>query len=159
MDKKRRNAKSEKLIRDALKRRGYIFPEWEYVCRSDPDYFETYNKLYAISLGKEGRLSIKVKEFIALGILAFKGCSTDVLALHIKRALNNGATRAEVLEAFETMVCEGGAPTFFNGVKALLSLDAKPKNKEVGFDKPTPFIPRAVHGDERCADHRQTKHN
>jgi alkylhydroperoxidase/carboxymuconolactone decarboxylase family protein YurZ len=128
MDKREKRLKSEKLIQEALKHRGYIFPEWEHVCRSDPDFFETYNKLYAISLGKKGRLSIKVKEFIALGILAFKGSPTDVLTLHIQRAIKNGATRAEILEAFETMICEGGAPTFFNGVKALLNLDKKSKN-------------------------------
>ena len=128
MGKGEKSLKSEKLIQEVMKHRGYIFPEWEFVCRSDPDFFETYNNLYGISLGKKGKLSIKVKEFIALGILAFKGVPTEVLTLHISRAIKNGATRAEILEAFETMVIEGGAPTFFNGVKALLNLDKKSNN-------------------------------
>jgi alkylhydroperoxidase/carboxymuconolactone decarboxylase family protein YurZ len=117
--------KSERLIRETIQRRGYIFPEWEYVCKSDPDFFEKYNDLYGISLGKGGALPVKIKEFIALGILAFKGLPTDVLVLHIKRAMNNGATPEEVLEVFETALIEGGAPTFYNGVKALLDLDRK----------------------------------
>jgi len=123
MNGEKKSAKSERLIEEAIKARGYIFPEWEFVCRSDPDFFESYNNLYISSLGKSGALSIKVKEFIALALLAFRGVPTNVLISHIKRAMDNGATKEELLEAFEAALIPGGAPTFFNGLKALLSLD------------------------------------
>jgi len=125
MSKETKRAKSERLIEETIKHRGYIFPEWEFACRYDPDFFESYNNLYGFSIGREGALSIKVKEFIALGILAFRGLSTDVLVAHIKRAMDNGATKEELLEAFETALVAGGAPTFFNGLKALLNFDKK----------------------------------
>ena len=69
MNEESKRAKSERLIQETIKARGYIFPEWEFVCKSDPDFFETYNNLYASSLGKKGALEIKVKEFIALALL------------------------------------------------------------------------------------------
>jgi len=39
--------------------------------------------------------------------------------------MEHGATVEEILEVFETALIEGGAPTFYNGVKALLDLDSK----------------------------------
>lgn len=123
MNEEKKHAKSERLIEETIRTRGYIFPEWEFVCRSDPDFFENYNNLYVSSLGKSRVLEIKVKEFIALALLAFRGVPTNVLISHIKRAMDNGATKEELLEAFEAALIPGGAPTFFNGLKALLSLD------------------------------------
>lgn len=35
--------------------RGYIYPEWEFAARQDPDSVETYNRLYELGLG-EGQL-------------------------------------------------------------------------------------------------------
>jgi alkylhydroperoxidase/carboxymuconolactone decarboxylase family protein YurZ len=125
MSGEKKRAKSERLIKEAIKARGYIFPEWEFVCRLDPDLFESYNNLYASSLGKSGALSIKVKEFIALALLAFRGSPTDVLVSHMKRAMDDGATKEELLEALAAAFPAGGAPTFFNGLKALMSLDKK----------------------------------
>lgn len=126
MSDETKKGKSERLIKETIKSRGYIFPEWEFACIYDPDFFENYNNLYGSAVGKDGALSIKVKEFIALAVLAFRASSTDVLAAHIKRAMNHGATKEELLEAFEVALVTGGAPTFLNGLKALLTLDKKP---------------------------------
>jgi alkylhydroperoxidase/carboxymuconolactone decarboxylase family protein YurZ len=129
MNVDKKQEKAEKLINETIKKWGYIYPEWEFVCRSDPDFFENYNNLYNSSLGREGHLSIRVKEYIALGILAYKGMGTDVLESHIKRAIQNGASTEELLEAVETMIIAGGAPTFFNGLKALLSVSGQKKGE------------------------------
>lgn len=125
MGNETKEAKSERLIGEAIKERGYIFPEWEFVARMDPDFFENYNNLYGASLGKAGALGIKAKEFVSLAILAHRGVPTDVLVSHIKRAYDNGATKEEILEVFETALVSGGAPTFFNGLKALLEMEKK----------------------------------
>jgi len=93
MKEETKSAKAERLIAEAIKQRGYIYPEWELVCKTDPDFFENYNRLYGSSLGKGGALPIKVKEFVALGILAYKGVATEVLVAHIKRAMDNGQPR------------------------------------------------------------------
>jgi alkylhydroperoxidase/carboxymuconolactone decarboxylase family protein YurZ len=122
MKEEAKSAKAERLIAETIQQRGYIYPEWELVCKTDPDFFENYNRLYGSSLGKGGTLSIKVKEFVALGILAYKGAATEVLVAHIKRAMNNGATKEELIEVLETTTIPGGAPTLFNGLKALLEV-------------------------------------
>ena len=122
MKEETKSAKAERLIAETIQQRGYIYPEWELVCKADPDFFENYNRLYGSSLGKGGTLPIKVKEFVALGILAYKGTSTEVLVAHIKRAMANGATKEELVEVLETTTIPGGAPTLFNGLKALLEV-------------------------------------
>jgi len=122
MAEETKNAKAERLIRETIQQRGYIFPEWELVCRSDPDFFENYNRLYASGLGKAGKLSIKVKEFIALAILAFRGLPAEVIAAHAKRAMDNGASKEEVMEALETAMIASGVPTRLNGLTGILKM-------------------------------------
>jgi alkylhydroperoxidase/carboxymuconolactone decarboxylase family protein YurZ len=129
MDEGKKKEKAEKLINEAIKQRGYMYPEWEFVCRSDPDFFENYNNLYVSAMGKGTVLPIKIRELIALGILAYKGVPTDVLEAHIKRAMQNGATVEELLEGIETTIAPGGAPTFHNGIKALLNIIQKDQKK------------------------------
>jgi len=45
----------------------------------------------------------------------------------MKRALKFGATKEELLEAVETSIVPGGAPTFSIGLKALMRLEEDDK--------------------------------
>jgi alkylhydroperoxidase/carboxymuconolactone decarboxylase family protein YurZ len=49
-------------------------------------------------LGEDGTLSVKVKEFVVMGILASRGLQYGVEA-HMRRALAHGATKDELFEA------------------------------------------------------------
>jgi alkylhydroperoxidase/carboxymuconolactone decarboxylase family protein YurZ len=62
---------------------------------------------------------------VILGILAFRGASQEGLLAHIKRAIQHGATKRELLEAMESAAVPGGGPTFATGVRALMQLDAE----------------------------------
>ncbi len=122
MNEESKSAKAERLIAETIKQRGYIYPEWELVCKADPDFFENYNRLYGSTMGKKEGLPIKIKEFVALGILAYRNSPTDVLVAHMKRAMDNGATKQELIEVLEAATIPGGAPTLLNGLKAVLVL-------------------------------------
>ena len=121
----------EALIRKIKQARGYIYPEWEFAIRLDPDFFMAYDGLYRQALSKDTALPIKYRELVALGILAFRGADTDALVNHIRRAYQHGATRQEVLGAFEATVVPGGAVTFLNGLHALIRAerDRRPSPK------------------------------
>jgi hypothetical protein len=45
--------KGERLKAEALKDRGYIYPEWEFVAREDPDFMESYNQYYRDALARD----------------------------------------------------------------------------------------------------------
>ena len=102
-------------------KRGYLHPGHEFLAKTDPDFLESYNGLYDSSLGKSNLLSIKVKEFIAIALLAQQGYDAAV-ELHIKRAMQNGATPEEIVEALEAATLPGGAATLMRGLDALLKV-------------------------------------
>jgi alkylhydroperoxidase/carboxymuconolactone decarboxylase family protein YurZ len=115
--------RADALIARMKEARGYIYPEWEFAARQDPDFVETYNRIYEQGLGEGRHVSAKVREFVAIALLAFRGTEKAGLVAHMKRALRLGATREEIFEVLETCLVPGGAPTFHRGLTALIELD------------------------------------
>jgi alkylhydroperoxidase/carboxymuconolactone decarboxylase family protein YurZ len=118
-----RTRRAEALIARMKAARGYIYPEWELASRQDPEFTEAYNKIYELGLGEGRHVSAKVREFVAIALLAFRGGDKAGLVAHMKRAIRLGATREELFEVLETCLIPGGAPTFHRGLSALLELD------------------------------------
>lgn len=118
--------KRENLIETMKKERGYMPAPWAYLAEQDIDFLEAYNNLYNRALTDGKALSAKTRELIAIALLAFRGLDEAVYE-HAKRALRLGATKQELLEAIETSIIPGGAPTFGSGLKALIRIDEDEK--------------------------------
>lgn len=120
--------KSKRLIERMRAARGYLYPTLEYAAKSDPHFTEAYANLSAEALLHEGvptvgkALPVKYRELVAVVLLAYRGSTGGVLT-HMRRALANGATKAELFEALEASVVPGGAPTFLTGVAALMQIE------------------------------------
>ena len=69
------NGRADALIAKMKAARGYIYPEWEFAARQDPDFVETYNRIYELGLGEGKHVSAKVREFVAIALLAFVAAS------------------------------------------------------------------------------------
>ena len=104
-------------------------PPWAYMAEKDLDFIEAYNNLYTRGLSDGKALPIKYRELVAIAILAFRG-QGDAVYEHSKRALRNGLTKQELLEAIETMIVPGGAPTFGNGLRALMRIEDDEKKEK-----------------------------
>ena len=102
----------------------YGYPFWEWVAREDPEYARARAPLAELSVGEGKALSIKYREMVIIGILAFRGRQEGIVA-HMRRAIAHGATKRELLEAIESAAIPGGGPTFSAGVRALMQLDAE----------------------------------
>ncbi len=76
----------------------YGYPFWEWVAREDPEYVRARQPLSELSIGEGKELSVKYREMVIIGILAFRGRKEGVLA-HMRRAIDHGATKRELLEA------------------------------------------------------------
>lgn len=111
--------RADALIARMTEARGYIYPEWEFAARQDPEFVEAYNHIYELSLGEGRHVSAKVREFVAIALLCFRGAERSGLVAHMKRAMRLGATREELFEVLETCLVPGGAPTFHRGLSAL----------------------------------------
>src|SRR6185503_1025186 len=95
---------------------------WDWVAREDPEYVAARQPLNELSFGQAKALSIKQREMIIIGILAFRGRQDGVVA-HMRRAVQHGATKRELLEAMQSAAVPGGGPTLSAGVNALMQLE------------------------------------
>src|SRR5437870_2718765 len=98
------------------------YPFWDWVAREDPEYGGARQPLSPLSIGEGKALSIKHREMVIIGILAFRGTKDGVVA-HMRRAIEHGASKRELLEAIQSAAVPGGGPTFAPGAQALMSLD------------------------------------
>lgn len=120
---------SDDLARTMEADRGYIYPEWAFAAKEDPEFMRAYNELYRLALGEGQALPAKYRELVAAGILAFRG-EPESVYLHLKRALRLGATRREILEAFEATVMPGGGLTLLRGLQALRRIEVEERGEE-----------------------------
>src|SRR5215831_290526 len=106
---------------------GYAWTEW--LAKEDPEYMRARGPVSALSTGEGKELSIRHREMVIIGILAFRGREDGVVA-HMRRAIDHGATKRELLEAIESAAVPGGGPTFSTGVQALMQIE-----RDGGFKK------------------------
>ncbi|HMH52221.1 MAG TPA: carboxymuconolactone decarboxylase family protein [Candidatus Acidoferrum sp.] len=124
MSPQRRNGKATKSPKTSAASGGspygYAFTDW--LAREDPEFMKARAPLSTLSFGEGKELSIKHKEMVIIGILAFRGHQDGVVA-HMRRAVQHGATKRELLEAIQAAAVPGGGPTLSTGVQALMELE------------------------------------
>jgi len=126
MAEKKSEERIQNLKEEMTKERGYSTPHWDYVAEKDIDFMEAYNTLYNKGLTNGKALLSKTRELIAIALLAHRGLENAAYE-HCKRALRHGATKQELLEAIETSLIAGGAPTFATGLRALIRVEEDEK--------------------------------
>jgi alkylhydroperoxidase/carboxymuconolactone decarboxylase family protein YurZ len=99
---------------------GYAFTDW--LAQEDPEFMRARAPLSTLSLGEGKELSIKYREMVIIGVLAFRGREDGVVA-HMRRAVEHGATKRELLEAIQSAAVPGGGPTLSTGVQAIMELE------------------------------------
>jgi len=99
---------------------GYAHTDW--LAREDPEYVRARQPLSELSVGEGKELSVKHREMVIIGILAYRGRQSGVVA-HMRRAIDHGATKRELLEAMQSAAVLGGGPTLSVGVQALMELE------------------------------------
>jgi AhpD family alkylhydroperoxidase len=100
----------------------YGYSEMDWVAPLDPAYAAARAEVRRLSVGEDGTLSVKVKEFVVLGILASRGLQYGVEA-HMRRALAHGATKDELFEAIKAAAVPGGGVAYSVGIRALHALE------------------------------------
>lgn len=71
---------------------------------------------------KEGTLDTKTKELITLGTAITARCKYCI-ALHVKKALDAGATKEEIMETATVAILMGGGPAMTYVVEVKKALD------------------------------------
>src|SRR5262245_13568372 len=99
---------------------GYAFTDW--LAREDPEFMRARAPLSTLSFGEGKALSIKHKAMVIIGILAFRGREDGCVA-HMRRAVEHGPTKRELLQAIQDAPVPGGGQTLSTGVQALMELE------------------------------------
>jgi alkylhydroperoxidase/carboxymuconolactone decarboxylase family protein YurZ len=124
--KKEKQKRMQVLTDRAHKTREGRLTEWDYLIKTDPDMFEAYQNVYEKGLLPGKELPTKYRELVCMAILAFRGSREGVIS-HGLRAHRLGATRQEVLDAAETTMIPGGAPTFRIYLAAVEAIEKEDK--------------------------------
>jgi len=130
-------AKTTKPSEDVNNPYGYSDMDW--AAQLDPAYAAARAEVRRLSVGEEDTLSVKVKEFVVMGVLASRGLQYGVAA-HMRRAIEYGATKEELFEAIKAAAVPGGGVAYSVGVRALQELE-----QEGAFPRPGPSSPSRSH--------------
>jgi alkylhydroperoxidase/carboxymuconolactone decarboxylase family protein YurZ len=117
-----REERSRRLTESMVAARdGEMYEEWAWAAEQDPDFVEIYaNFTNALRGGQlERSIPTKYHELFYIVVLANRGFFWT-LSSHMRRALKQGATKQEILEALELAVTPGGAPVMHLGLRALM---------------------------------------
>ncbi len=90
--------------------------------KAEPDTMAAFKGLMAATAGREGELSVRMKELIALAIAITVRCD-GCIAHHVKLCIEAGASRGEVVETIGVAQLMGGGPSTVYGVEALKAFD------------------------------------
>ncbi|MED5532265.1 MAG: carboxymuconolactone decarboxylase family protein [Pseudomonadota bacterium] len=90
---------------------------FEKFSKSSPETFKGFG-IVGKDAKKNGALSEKTKEFIALGISIATRCESCI-GLHMEHLVRLGATREEIIEALSMSSYMGGGPSITYSAKAL----------------------------------------
>lgn len=103
--------------------RGYAFPEFaQFLGRNDPDFERARLEYVRMTYTRPGaKLPVRYKELVASAVLAFKGYPS--LKKHLRRAMAEGASLREVLEAMEVASDPGGMAALHYAVDQLIELE------------------------------------
>ena len=117
-----KSATAKKTAPKSASTYGYPWATW--LAREDPAYAAARLPVSALSVGEGKALSVRHREMVIIGILAFRG-RDDGVVTHMRRAVEHGATKRELLEAIQAAAVPGGGPTLSSGVKGLMQLEAE----------------------------------
>ena len=93
--------REEALKESFIKNRGYWSPFWDDMLKLSPEFFECYLDFSSVPW-TTGTLEPKVKEFIYIAIdTATTHLHEEGARIHIRNALNYGATKGEIMEIFQ----------------------------------------------------------
>ncbi len=127
-----------RALREEFKRHhGYWGPAWQNLLDADPEFFHAYLE-FSLVPSHHSALDPKIREFVALAVdAAVTHLHEPGLRRHVRRAVEHGATRAELLEVLQ-LTATLGIHAANTGVPLLLDV-----LKDRGMrDKPAPLSAR-----------------
>jgi alkylhydroperoxidase/carboxymuconolactone decarboxylase family protein YurZ len=111
----------EAIVKRGERRRGFV-PYWlRTMADVDVDFLEAYERIYELTAVRKGKLPPKFREMIVVAAVAIGGYLPG-LKDHVRRAIELGATKEELVEVFQSAYFHTGALTLVHGMVALIDV-------------------------------------
>ena len=103
------NERGEQLLEQIRANRGYVLPMHQVLAERHPEFLAGYDAMFTAAMSKDSPLPASVRELIVMAVDIAVGVGPDVVRGHARRAMELGATEAQVLAAIEltTLVFTG----------------------------------------------------
>lgn len=95
-----------------------------------PDAVKGFGGMFA-TIMKDGALTLREKELIALGIGIALRCE-PCINLHVQKCLEAGATREQIMDAASVAVMMQGGPCYTYLAKVVEAVEAATQQKQAG---------------------------
>ncbi len=120
-----------RMLEEIVRRRGYVHDFHKTLIMEDLDFFKLYEKMSSLVYVQERALSRKVKELVFTGVLVAMRASREHIKLHIRAALDHGASKEEILETIEVAYLPSGVVSLMEGLDAYKEVMAQQSGRDV----------------------------
>jgi len=87
----------EKMLQKIIEKRGYVLDFHKILIEEDLEFLKCYEALISTAYANQRTLDKKVKELIFIAALTALRADKSHIGVHIKSAVENGASKKEIL--------------------------------------------------------------
>lgn len=109
---------SQAFLEQTSQNRGYTLEFHRIMAEADLEWARKYNEFIEATYTGQRTLDRKTKELLQIVVEAALRADVEQIQLHVKLALQEGATPREILEALQAVIAPMGALAFRRGVQA-----------------------------------------
>ena len=108
----------KKMLEEIKKKRGFVLDFHKILIEEDLEFLKRYEELISTAYARQRNLSKKVKELVFIAALTALQADKAHIGAHMKVAIENGASKQEILEVLECIFPPCGVLRFMNGLDA-----------------------------------------
>lgn len=109
---------SQAFLEQASQHRGYTLEFHRIMAEADIEWARKYNEFIEATYTGQRTLDRKTKELLQIVVEAALRADVEQIQLHVRMALQEGATPREILESLQAVIAPMGALAFRRGVQA-----------------------------------------
>jgi 4-carboxymuconolactone decarboxylase len=108
----------KKMLHEMKEKRGFVLDFHKLLIEEDVEFLTRYEELISTAYARQRNLSKKVKELVFIAALTALQADKSHIGAHMKVAIENGASKQEILEVLECIFPPCGVLRFMNGLNA-----------------------------------------
>jgi alkylhydroperoxidase/carboxymuconolactone decarboxylase family protein YurZ len=108
-------------IRDAGRR---VLPMHEYLAEHDAETFEAYDAFLRSTIYEKDALDTMTREMVLAVACVALGSSVPVIAAHVRKSMEAGASRAQLLQALEIAAAVAATRSMATSVLSMIEAES-----------------------------------